>query len=727
MCRECFEAEDDTDCWQIVKKLVCPDMNISETQDPSAVQNYKRYLKSSLMFKDETAVLFDGDETTNCNLCLHYVLRSNDLDLVSIVHENCDSVAQIQNYRVLSNEDTSNPTREKYLSPRQILKQAPTQTWYVSDQYSNLLDYDFPPSTLNTKKPFIESIVTKRWRLLSLCPSWHVKKVTLYSDYDMERILTTQRLKVSASGCDTPQDQILSESSTGWEGVKDGNGDIWINFEDEESLLNLRSLKIEYSKKEHMEMSNFLVQTYSEEFDRWTSVYKVTNSTSTTSLTQKVSLGIGVQPFQSAEQSSGKDNVVFGELVQTKEENCPWWEGDFGEEVTIQQIDIHSFDGAILQEFILQIFDKNDIEVFSYSKESKEVQSSCIIQLPGIVGEKVIITVPGRKKILQLKKVTAYTIAEKFDEANYYKDNFEKTAKRLGATQSDLKVCEEDLERLNERVSSLLGGGDKKDAEIEKGLQEIKSLTHQINNLKKETSEEISSLKKKNDVLIGDKNTLTHKLGVEKNKLNSKTKELRDTQAELVGSKNSAKALETEKNSLEGTNKTLRNKVENLLREFTEEQINFSAASQSSTYKGLIAKHGCNGMIDPGPVESRDIFATHSITHSLSKMLLACTNQDYRPWWKGTLVSKGKISKVRIYNRISSSKESNDWIKGFTLEIYNDNTKVHTYKDNEANSKAVYDIKIPLVKGNIVRVQLPRKTNLNFREIQAFHVRDVNF
>ena len=137
-----------------------------------------------------------------------------------------------------------------------------------------------------------------------------------------------------------------------------------------------------------------------------------------------------------------------------------------------------------------------------------------------------------------------------------------------------------------------------------------------------------------------------------------------------------------------------------------EKLMSFSSASQSSTYGNHTAGYGHNNKINNND--------------------MAHTGHDNRPWWKGTLKNKVKISKVKIYNRISN-KEVSDRIKGFTLEIHNDNTILYRYTDNAANSKPIYDIEIPLVKGNKVKIQLPGKKYLNFREIQAFCVQDVNF
>jgi len=109
--------------------------------------------------------------------------------------------------------------------------------------------------------------------------------------------------------------------------------------------------------------------------------------------------------------------------------------------------------------------------------------------------------------------------------------------------------------------------------------------------------------------------------------------------------------------------------------------IPFDTASQSSTFGGLVSSNAFDESFS-----------------SISK-----TNSESNPWWEGTLQEFETISKVTIYNRKDCCQ---DELIGFRLLIFMDGNITFQYDDVSGIFQEEYDMNIPFVEGNKVRIEL---------------------
>jgi len=508
--RECFQSADDTDCWKLVEKYLEPEMSSATDVQRS---EYKRYLKNSLMFKDASIVSYDGIDTTR-NHCLHYALRSNNLDLVSKVHVSCDRVANIKNFDV--DTDPSSKGVE-HLTPRAIV--------LLNDQttsYSNLLDYAFLPATVQLKTPFIEAIQAKKWRLFKPQDSeteknWVVMNLHLFQDYELKYKMDVTEFNLKDSGndgIDLPQNVFLSNDNQ-WKGSKDVSNDVWISFESDLPI-NLRALKVEYDSMNDS-VSSFHVQAYNDEFDRWSTVYEAHQVGR--SVMHEISLGRKIVPFSLAEQSSVEDKsdavAIEGAQIKfncTKREMFPYWQGDLGRAVTICRIDIYNNSPGLkdrIQRFVLSIIDKNGKEVYSSFRHGEEVKDIYNVEIPnGVVGQKVNIMLPGVNRILDLSNVLVHSFAERFDEAQYYMDGLHEMTEKAETLKAKLEETKDDLTILTDMLTAVELSADEKTQsmidirnELNAKNIELRTALDEKTELERVTEELNSNLTKLTDML----------------------------------------------------------------------------------------------------------------------------------------------------------------------------------------------------------------------------------
>jgi len=135
-------------------------------------------------------------------------------------------------------------------------------------------------------------------------------------------------------------------------------------------------------------------------------------------------------------------------------------------------------------------------------------------------------------------------------------------------------------------------------------------------------------------------------------------------------------------------------------------QIKFSSATQSSTYTSLaysiahIADKAIDGNTDG---------STGSFTH---------TDTESNPWWEGQLERLAIITKISVYN----TKNYQDRIKGFYLQIYRDGEeqKVFQFQDASDSGEERYDI-YPNIAGSKVKIGLSGDNKiLHFAEVEVF-------
>jgi len=217
LCHSCHDNSsnntDSTDTsWNLVKKLIEHGLqNVENRED----------LREAMMVKDVTNIVKlskDGPETTS-NHCLQYVLKANDLHLLSSAWKACRSndVTLFDNKNV--KDDTDEVTSGE--DPRETIQKNITL-------YGNLKDYTFPnfdkPATSepsDDEKPaplkygdviYLQNNHTKnRW--LTVGASYDTSRFHIFNkDY------TTQTNKASAK----PKYQLILRSSIG-NGIRDGN------------------------------------------------------------------------------------------------------------------------------------------------------------------------------------------------------------------------------------------------------------------------------------------------------------------------------------------------------------------------------------------------------------------------------------------------------------------------------------------------------------------------
>ena len=80
--------------------------------DPKINAIYKRFIRRAMIYKDDEIVKLDGKIKTTDNLCLHYVVTTNNLELVTKVHHSYFPAAGMKNMKIIQGGDDVNASDE---------------------------------------------------------------------------------------------------------------------------------------------------------------------------------------------------------------------------------------------------------------------------------------------------------------------------------------------------------------------------------------------------------------------------------------------------------------------------------------------------------------------------------------------------------------------------------------------------------------------------------------
>jgi hypothetical protein len=433
LCRELFEAGDENNInnWKLVEKLVDPPVISVQERDANLL--FERHIRNSLLFKDDEVVNFDGVKTIG-NHCLHYVLRSNNLNLVRLVHRKCPRVAQIKN-KILPDEDNPESVEdepvEDHLTPQEIISGGPDTL------YTNLRAYQFPES-FNTENVIMPS---KTWRILAIGEgSWDIKYIEFFPEYDNQGGAITLQSENAESSTPSPNGNRgpIKAFTTGddfWQGETDGNEGCWISMEFEFPQV-VKSIRIENGSNTANRVNKFYVQA--KKLGEWQtqSIHDRLDDTLDTYNVNVVDWGlehseqerlltITQATSSSLYQTGWEPELALGAsgLFSTAHEHNPWWKGTLDGTAGISKIIITQRSESSLWFRMLhfQLIILNDGEEVYWSDEHGVEESGVYnINIPNVEGDSVLIRLPRLNperrrernepnlRILTLKEVRVY-------------------------------------------------------------------------------------------------------------------------------------------------------------------------------------------------------------------------------------------------------------------------------------------------------------------------------
>ncbi len=427
LCRELFETGDDNNDinnWKLVEKLLNPPPGVL----PDAA--LKRHIRNSLLFKDDEVVNFDGERTIG-NHCLHYVLRSNNISVVELVHRKCPRVAQIKN-KIFPGDDPESP--HDHLTPREIISEN------SESLYNNLKGYLFPESFES------ETVImpSKTWRILAKGEgNWDIRKIEFFSEYSKNQgVAITPQIESadSSKSADAtnhgPGEAFNTDDSSYWQGLSDREG-CWISMEFDSPQI-VKSIRIKNGPNRGHRVNKLYIQA--KKFGEWQTqsinsrldqnldVYSVDEGDWGLEHSDQWNLLTFTQATSSSLYQTGWEPEraldASGMFSTTYEQN-PWWKGTLDGTAEISKIIItQRSDNPQLWfrmlHFQLTIF-RDGEEVYYSDEHGLDEERAYEINLPTPVeGDSVMIRLPRfnpkmeqetsepNKRILTLKDVRAY-------------------------------------------------------------------------------------------------------------------------------------------------------------------------------------------------------------------------------------------------------------------------------------------------------------------------------
>jgi len=215
--------------------------------DPKINAIYKRFIRRAMIYKDDEIVKLDGKTKTTDNLCLHYVVTTNNLELVTKVHHSYFPAAGMKNMKIIQGGDDVNSSDEgetfnEIMAPHETPKE-------MSGIYVNLTHHNFrdvapipPPDGAEGYR----SVASLKWRALSVDQSllaWHIETISFYSTSNgaSDSDLSSKTSSKYSSGEENNSSGDDNNSSI--IAKKDDDGNLWIAIELYKPLI-VQSIKL---------------------------------------------------------------------------------------------------------------------------------------------------------------------------------------------------------------------------------------------------------------------------------------------------------------------------------------------------------------------------------------------------------------------------------------------------------------------------------------------------